>query len=88
MCYGEHLANMAEFQYAILLEPDEGVIRVIVPAFPEIATFGDNEPHALVMARDAISLSIEYRRATGLEIPPSDADLARLARVVITTPAA
>ncbi len=33
------------------------------------------------MARDAIALSLEYRRDKGLEIPPSDGDDARLERI-------
>ena len=79
---------MPELRYAVILEPDEDVVRVVVPAFPEIVTFGSSEEHALEMARDAIALSIEHRRASGDEIPPSDSDTAQLARVTVDTSAA
>jgi antitoxin HicB len=70
-------------RYAVILEPDEDALRVIVPAFPEIATFGETRDEALEMAADAIRLSIAYRRDKGLEIPPPDADAARLEVVTI-----
>jgi antitoxin HicB len=71
-------------RYAVVLEPDSaGAFNVIVPALPEIATFGTTVEHALAMARDAIQLSLAYRRDEGLEIPPSDADLARLETVEV-----
>ncbi len=81
---------MAELRYAVLLEPepDRSAYNVIVPALPEIATFGSTVEHALEMARDAIALSLEYRRDKGLEIPPSDGDDVRLERISVTLPAA
>jgi predicted RNase H-like HicB family nuclease len=69
-------------------EPDGSAFNVIVPALPEVATFGNTPEHAIQMAREAIELSLEYRRDKGLEIPPSDADSARLERVSVTYPAA
>lgn len=80
--------GMADLAYAVLLEPEDGAVRVIVPAFPEIATFGEDIADALAMARDAISLSIAYRTERGLEVPASDADGARLETIVVTSPAA
>ncbi|MGH7754818.1 MAG: type II toxin-antitoxin system HicB family antitoxin [Vulcanimicrobiaceae bacterium] len=77
---------MAELAYAVILEPDDGAFSVIVPALPEVHTFGETLEEAMAMARDAIELSLEYRRDNGLEIPPSDADQARL--VTVTVPAA
>jgi predicted RNase H-like HicB family nuclease len=79
---------MDALRYAVLLEPepDGSAYNVIVPALPEIATFGSTPEHALEMAREAIALSLEYRRDKGLEIPASDADGARLE--TITVPAA
>ncbi len=74
---------MAALRYAVLLEPDEDVFRVIVPAFPEIHTFGESVEDALEMARDAIGLSIEYRRDAGMDIPKQDAGDARLEAVVV-----
>lgn len=81
--------NMAELRYAVILEPEpnSSALNVLVPAFPEIATFGNSVEHALEMARDAIELSIAYRRNEGLDIPASD-DAARLERVVVQVPAA
>ena len=32
--------GMAELRYAVILEPDNGAFSVIVPAFPEVHTFG------------------------------------------------
>jgi predicted RNase H-like HicB family nuclease len=49
-------------RYAVALEPDEGAFQVIVPAFPEIHTFGETVEDALAMARDAIELSLAVRR--------------------------
>jgi predicted RNase H-like HicB family nuclease len=65
-------------RYAVLLEPDGDSIRVVVPAFPEIQTFGSDRDDALHMAEDAIRLSVDYRRERGLEVPDPDADGARL----------
>jgi predicted RNase H-like HicB family nuclease len=79
---------MADVSYAVLLEPDDGAVRAVVPAFPEIATFGADADEALAMARDAIGLSLAYRAEQGLDIPPGDADGARLERVVVSHPAA
>jgi antitoxin HicB len=73
---------MAELRYAVVLEPcpaEEGEgFTVTVPALPEIVTQGDTLDDALFMARDAIELSLAYRRDEGMDIPPSDADRARL----------
>lgn len=76
--------------YAVILEPDEGAWRVIVPALPEINTWGESPEHALEMAREAIGLALDVRREYGDPIPPGDADEngARLERVAVTLPAA
>ncbi|MGC8484317.1 MAG: type II toxin-antitoxin system HicB family antitoxin [Candidatus Baltobacteraceae bacterium] len=74
---------MANLQYAVLLEPDGDAVQVIVPAFPEIHTFGESVPDALAMARDAIELSLAYRRDQGLDIPQPDAETARLESVTV-----
>lgn len=65
--------DMADLSYAVLLEPYGDAVRVVVPAFPEIATFGNDVSEALAMARDAIGLSLAFRAESGMEIPPSDA---------------
>jgi hypothetical protein len=36
-------------RYAVVLEPDEDAFQVIVPAFPEIHTFGETVEDALAM---------------------------------------
>src|SRR5471032_1798526 len=52
--------TMADLRYTVVIEPDDGAFSVIVPAFPEISTFGETHESALEMARDAIRLSLEY----------------------------
>jgi antitoxin HicB len=83
---------MAELRYAVVLEPcppeEGGGYAVTVPALPEIVTQGDTLEHSLLMARDAIELSLAVRRGEGLDIPPSDADGARLETVSVSSPAA
>ncbi len=78
---------MPNLHYAVILEPDDGALQVIVPAFPEIHTFGENVQDALDMARDAIELSLAYRREEGLEIPAPDAGIARLESVAVNAAA-
>ena len=54
----------------MILEPlDEGGFNVLVPALPEVATFGDTEAEALAMAKDAIGLALSYRLDHGEELP-------------------
>jgi len=33
--------------YRVILEPDDGTLRCIIPAFPSIFTFGTNRDHAI-----------------------------------------
>lgn len=80
-------ANM-DIRYAVVLEPDDDAFQVIVPAFPEIHTFGETVEAALAMARDAIELSIAVRRDEGTEIPHPDAGEARLETVAVNPHAA
>lgn len=63
--------GMADLRYAVILEPDDGAFSVIVPALPEVHTFGDTPDAALHIAREAIELCLEYRRDNGLVIPPA-----------------
>ncbi|MGB6521273.1 MAG: type II toxin-antitoxin system HicB family antitoxin [Candidatus Cybelea sp.] len=76
-----------DLRYAVVLEPDEDDFQVIVPAFPEIHTFGETVED-VAMARDAIELSIAVRRDEGTEIPPPDAGEARLETVAVNPHAA
>ncbi|HEV2738954.1 MAG TPA: type II toxin-antitoxin system HicB family antitoxin [Candidatus Elarobacter sp.] len=60
-----------EARYAVLLESDEGAWRAIVPALPEINTWGDSPEHALEMAREANGLALEVRLEYREPIPLS-----------------
>ena len=42
---------MSKYQYAVLFELQEGGFKVIVPAIPEIRTFGETMQAARVTAR-------------------------------------
>jgi antitoxin HicB len=56
--------------YSVVLRPEpEGGFTVRVPQFPEIVTYGEDEPEALAMAKEAIELAIEHRASIGEEIP-------------------
>ncbi len=75
--------------YRVILEPDEGGFRAIIPAFPRVFTCGDDVDDALRMAADAIGLELSVLRECGLPMPDSDGDLeVRVERVVVTMPAA
>ena len=70
--------------YAVVLRPEpEGGFTVRVPAFPEIVSYGDDETHALAMAKEAIELAIEHRASLGEEIPNSQATPIREVTVLI-----
>jgi antitoxin HicB len=60
--------------YTVVLQPEpEGGFTVRVPAFPEIVSYGEDETHALEMAKEAIELAIEHRASQGEDIPESQA---------------
>ena len=66
-----------EYRYTVLFEPvEEGGYNVIVPAIPEICTFGSTLEEARAMARDAIRCYIESALKEGEPIPP-DAEPAK-----------
>jgi antitoxin HicB len=68
----------AERVYTIQLRPEpEGGFTVLVPALPEIVTYGIDEDEALKMAEEAIELALEVRRDEGDEIPADVAPLMR-----------
>ncbi len=73
--------------FTIILHPEpEGGYTVRVPALPEIVTYGDDEAHALAMAKEAIELAIEVRVDMGEPIPtPSDLPVHE---VTVTLPSA
>ncbi len=67
-----------ERQYTINLRPEpEGGFTVLVPALPEVVTYGADEAEALRMARDAIELALAVRQDRGEEIPGDVTPLTR-----------
>jgi predicted RNase H-like HicB family nuclease len=61
---------MAEYGYRVIYEPlTEGGYQVIVPAFPEIITYGRTRAEAREMARDAIRCHIKGLLKDGEEVP-------------------
>lgn len=68
----------AEFSYTIHLRPEpEGGFTVLVPALPEVVTYGLDEDDALRMAREAIAAALEVRRDEGDEMPVDIVPLTR-----------
>ena len=73
--------------HTVVLRPEpEGGFTVRVPAFPEIVSYGEDEAHALTMAKEAIELAIEHRISLGEDIPSSQAKPVR--EVTVLVPAA
>ncbi len=59
-----------DYQYTVYFEPlDEGGYNVLVPAMPEICTFGATLEEARAMARDAIRCVLESALKNGEPIP-------------------
>ena len=59
-----------EYGYRVIYEPlSEGGYQVIVPAFPEIITYGRTRVESREMARDAIVCHIKGLLKDGEEIP-------------------
>ena len=74
---------MAEYGYTTVFEPlPEGGFSVI-PAIPEICTFGETLDEARDMARDAIRCYIDSALKTG-EIFPSDLTAVTTELVTVT----
>jgi|APFEC2959095136_1045048.scaffolds.fasta_scaffold00498_5 antitoxin HicB len=62
---------MTERRYTIHLRPEpEGGFTVLVPAIPEVVTYGETYAEAMAMAREAIEVALEVYREDGMEIPP------------------
>ena len=67
-----------EIRFTINLRPEpEGGFTVLVPALPEVVTYGADEAEALSMARDAIELALAVRWDRGEETPTDVAPLIR-----------
>ena len=72
----------ATLQYTISLRPEpEGGYTVLVPALPEVVTYGETEEAALRMAHEAIELALEVRRDEGDDIPADVVPLVRTVKV-------
>jgi predicted RNase H-like HicB family nuclease len=62
--------TVTEYNYTVIFErAPEGDYNVVVPAIPEICTFGETLDEAREMARDAIRCVLESARETGEAIP-------------------
>jgi predicted RNase H-like HicB family nuclease len=75
-----------EYGYTTLFEPmPEGGFNAVVPAIPEICTYGETIEEAREMARDAIRCYLESALKTGEPIPGDVAEITT-ERVAVTIP--
>lgn len=75
----------AEYSYTVLFEPvPEGGYNVVVPALPEVCTFGETLEEARDMAVDAIKCVLESMRNDNESIP-ADIEPAR-EKLAVTLP--
>lgn len=59
-----------ERRYTIHLRPEpEGGYTVLVPAIPEVVSYGETYDEAMAMAQEAIEAILEMYRDEGWEIP-------------------
>jgi len=61
--------DMPQYHYTVYFEPQAGGYNVIVPAIPEICTFGETLEEAREMAKDAIRCYLESALKHGEAIP-------------------
>lgn len=74
-----------QYRYTVIFQPmPEGGFNVLVPAIPEICTFGETLEEARGMAEDAIRCFLESALETGEPIP-EDIEPAT-ERVAVTLP--
>ncbi|HWG37526.1 MAG TPA: type II toxin-antitoxin system HicB family antitoxin [Terriglobales bacterium] len=79
-----HKQPATEYGYTVVFEPlQEGGYSVVVPAIPEIATFGATLEEARGMAKDAIRCFLESALRTG-EAIPEDISAVTTERVAVT----
>jgi len=71
------------FKVVLTWDKDNKVYIATVPAIPGCSTFGDTKEEALVMAGDAVKVTLEGLAATGQPVPESDVDVS-IAEVVVT----
>lgn len=73
---------MRFFRFTVVFTPEAdepGVFNALIPAIPEIATFGESIEEARFMAQDALELAILSRLEEGEGIP-KDKKPSRLSR--------
>lgn len=71
----------------VVFEPlAEGCYQVVVPAIPEICTYGHTLDEAREMARDAIRCVLESAMKLGEEIPEDVGDPVMTERAAVTLP--
>ena len=59
-----------ERRYTIHLRPEpEGGYTVLVPAIPEVVSYGETYAEAMAMAQEAIEAVLELYREQGWEFP-------------------
>lgn len=74
-----------EYTFTIVLEPqEEGGFLVLVPALPEVVTYGATEDEAVAMAEDAIRLAVGYRQDEGDTVPSEHLPQMRQLRVAVS----
>jgi antitoxin HicB len=61
--------QLREYQFTVFFEPQEDGFNVVVPAIPEICTFGATLEEAREMAEDAIRCYLESAIKNGETIP-------------------
>jgi antitoxin HicB len=77
---------VAEYGYTTVFEPlPEGGFNVLVPAIPEICTYGETLVETRELARDPIRCYLESALETG-EAVPSDVAEITTERVAVTIP--
>ncbi len=73
-----------EYNFTVVLErQQEGGFLVLVPALPEVVTFGETEKEALAQAEDAIRLAVGYREDQGEPIPQQEESRLRQVKIAI-----
>ena len=60
---------MKQYHYTVIFKPQEGGYNVLVPAIPEICTFGETLKEARAMAEEAIRCYLESALKHGEPIP-------------------
>ncbi|MEQ1949510.1 MAG: type II toxin-antitoxin system HicB family antitoxin [Bryobacteraceae bacterium] len=77
---------MAEYGYTTIFEPlPEGGFSVLVPAIPEICTYGESLEEARLMAQDAIRCYVESAMKAGEPLPGDVSDVTT-ERVAVSVP--